>query len=89
LQPPRREDEEHDEDERERGSGADPGRGVDVGPAALRFIATMLIAMPAQSVDPRIDEGREQPAVEHDTQDGTREEGHDELDLPHRAVVEG
>ena len=38
------EDEEHDENDRERGSRPDPGRGVDVGPAALRCIVTTLIA---------------------------------------------
>ena len=38
------EDEEHDEDERERSSGADPGRAVDVGPAAVRRIVAPLIA---------------------------------------------
>ena len=34
------EDEEHDQDERERGSGADPGRGVNVGPAMLEVSIT-------------------------------------------------
>ena len=37
-------DEEDDQDERERGSGADPGRGVDIGPASLCPIVPTLIA---------------------------------------------
>src|SRR5450759_3543271 len=42
--------------------------------------------MPAHSVDPRIDESREQPAVEDHAHDDAREEGHGELDLAHQAL---
>ena len=38
--------EEHDQDESERRSGSDPGRGVDVGPAALRIVATRAPSCP-------------------------------------------
>jgi len=40
--------------------------------------------MPAQSVDPRIDDGREQPAVEGDAHGDAGEEGEGELDPAHR-----
>jgi hypothetical protein len=58
------EDKEDDEDKRERSRGPDPGRGVDVGPAALRIAVASSSPMPAQSVDPGIDEEREHEAVE-------------------------
>ena len=41
----------------------------------------------AQAVDPRIDEWREQPAVEGDAHDDAREEREDKLDPAHRATV--
>jgi hypothetical protein len=44
--------------------------------------------MTAQSVDPRIDEWREQPAVEEDARDDAREEGQGELDPAHRVLAE-
>src|SRR5450759_1520558 len=44
--------------------------------------------MPAQSVDPRIDEGREQPAVQEDAGHDAREESQGELDPAHRAAAE-
>jgi len=40
--------------------------------------------MPTHSIDPRIDERREHPAVEEDAGDDAREEGEGELDLAHR-----
>ena len=43
--------------------------------------------MPADSVDPRIDEGREQPAVEGDAHGDPGEEGEDELDSGHRSIA--
>jgi len=43
--------------------------------------------MPAQSVDPRIDEGRNQPAVEEDAHHDAREEGEHEIDIAHRAAA--
>ena len=81
------EDEEDDQDERERRSRADPGRGVDVGPAAVRASSPRSSPMPAQSVDPRIDEQREHEAVEGAAHDDAGEEGQDELDPAHRAVA--
>jgi hypothetical protein len=44
--------------------------------------------MPAHSVDPRIDERREQPAVEEDAHDDAREESEGEFDLAHRTLAE-
>jgi hypothetical protein len=41
--------------------------------------------MPAQSVDPGIDEGRQQPTVEGDAHRDAGEECEDELDPAHRA----
>jgi hypothetical protein len=41
--------------------------------------------MPAESVDPRIDEEREQEAVEGAAHDDAGEEREDELDAAHRA----
>jgi hypothetical protein len=41
--------------------------------------------MPAQSVDPRIDEERQQEAVDGDPHGDAREEGEDELDAAHWA----
>ena len=81
------EDEEHDEDDRERGSGADPGRGVDVGPALVAASSPRSSPMPAQSVDPRIDEEREHEAVEGAAHDHAGEERQDELDPAHRAAA--
>jgi hypothetical protein len=43
--------------------------------------------MPAQSVDPRIDEWREESAVEGDPHGCTGEEGEDELDAGHRVAA--
>ena len=42
--------------------------------------------MPTHSVDPRIDERREHPAIEEDAGDNAREEREGELDLAHRAT---
>ena len=42
--------------------------------------------MPAQSIDPGIDKGREQPAVEGDAHRDAREERGDELDPAHQAA---
>ena len=79
------EDEEDDEDERERRRGADPGRAVDVGPARSAS-SPRSSPMPAQSVDPRIDEEREHEAVEGAAHDHAGEERQDELDPAHRAA---
>ena len=43
--------------------------------------------MQTESVDPRIDEGREQPAVEGDAHGDPGEEGEDELDSGHRSIA--
>ena len=43
--------------------------------------------MPAHSVDPRIDEWREHPAVEEDAGGDARQEGKGELHLAHEALV--
>ena len=43
--------------------------------------------MPAQSVDPRIDEEREHEAVEGDAHGDPGEEGEDELDSGHRTIA--
>jgi hypothetical protein len=43
--------------------------------------------MPAHPGDPRINERREQPAIEEDAGDDAREEGEGELDLAHRALA--
>ena len=43
--------------------------------------------MPAQSVDPRIDEEREHKAVEGAAHDHAGEEGHGELDPAHRPAT--
>jgi hypothetical protein len=45
--------------------------------------------MPAQSVDPGIDERREEPAVEGDAHRDTGGEGEGELDAVHPEAVEG
>jgi len=42
--------------------------------------------MPAQSVDPRIDEERQHEAVEGAAHDDTGEEGKDELETAHRGA---
>ena len=78
------EDEEHDQDDRERGSSADPGRAVDVGPTTVGRIVAPFIAMPAQSVDPGIDEEGEHEPVEG-AHDDAGEEREDELDAGHGA----
>jgi hypothetical protein len=44
--------------------------------------------MPAQSVDPGIDEERQHAAVESAAHDDAGEEGQEELDLAHRAAEE-
>jgi hypothetical protein len=83
------EDEEHDQDDREGGSRPDPGRGVDVRPsAALRVIVVTLIAHAgAFDRSTQIDEWREHSSVEEEAGDDAREEGDDEIDLAHRALV--
>jgi len=43
--------------------------------------------MPAHSLNPRIDEWREQPAVEEGAHHDAREEGEGEVDLAHRALM--
>jgi hypothetical protein len=43
--------------------------------------------MPTHSIDPRIDERREKPAVEKDAGDDAGQEGEGELDLAHRALA--
>jgi hypothetical protein len=45
--------------------------------------------MPAQSVDPRIDEEREHEVVEGTAHDHAGEERCDELDPAHRAITAG
>jgi hypothetical protein len=45
--------------------------------------------MPAQSVDPGIDEEREHEAVEGTAHDNAGEEGEEQLDPAHRASAEG
>jgi hypothetical protein len=45
--------------------------------------------MPAESVDPGIDEEREHEAVEGAAHDHAGEEGRDELEPAHRAAAEG
>ena len=45
--------------------------------------------MPAQSIDPRIDEEREHEAIEGAAHDHASEEREDKLDPVHRAAVEG
>jgi hypothetical protein len=77
-------DKEDDQDDRERGSRADPGRGVDVGPALVRIV-TRSSPMPAQSVDPCIDEERQHEPVEGAAHDDPGEEREDELEPAHPA----
>jgi hypothetical protein len=45
--------------------------------------------MPAQSVDPRIDEEGEYEPIEGATHEDAGKEGQDELDAGHRAAAEG
>jgi hypothetical protein len=43
--------------------------------------------MPAESVDPGVDEGRQEPAVESDPHGDPGEEREDELDPAHRVAM--